>query len=77
MINTLSRVGVKRTFFVVLILISMVLILELCFRQYLFSSLSNGSPLKRPGLYADPQSEDDYWVLRIDVDKCITDIHNT
>ena len=58
------RMVLKRILFFGLILTCVCTVVEFCFRHYLFSSLSNNSSLKDPGLYADAHSENDYWILR-------------
>ena len=52
----------KLLFSLIIFMISTCLF-ELGYRQYLFSNWSEGTQLRQPGLYADPQSENDYWIL--------------
>lgn len=42
-----------------------ILVCEVVFRALLFSSPSLMKSFRRPGLYADAQSSDDYWKLRV------------
>jgi hypothetical protein len=53
----------RRVFYATIAVVVALSVAEAALRLILFSESLHCAPMENPGLYADPEAGDDYWVL--------------